>query len=231
MLWNTCPSGVVDGGSNVADGFAAFAACWASVHLRLQGGCLLRVLRGELRERVGVLRLQRRVALECRDRVGGLVLLLEGGRERAPVGRVARIGVRLLLKVRDVRAARAARAEEVLQRIADTRSAGADAEQRERGRECDCQPDVDPLGVVSQAREEQLVLPLGRLLAARRLRRRCYRCCGASIRPRAALAVLRTSCHSLSPVRYLVLPSTTVSSTRSGEPPNTTAAAGSSTGW
>ena len=52
--------------------------------------------------------------------------------------------------------------------------------------------DVDPLGVVPQPLEEELLLPLRRLRACAGVR---YRGRGASIRRRAALAVLRTSCH------------------------------------
>ncbi len=51
-----------------------------------------------------------------------------------------------------------------------------------------------------------------------------------SICLRAALAVLRTSCHAVSPWRYRVCPSTTVSITLAGELPKTAADDGSSTG-
>jgi hypothetical protein len=79
--------------------------------------------------------------------------------------------------------------------------AGADAEEDEAGGEDEREEDEHPLGVHAQPREEELVLPalvldaLGlRLALGGRLR---Y----ASIRLRAALAMLRTSCHALSPCR------------------------------
>jgi len=188
------------------------------------------VLRRELLQRARVLGAQRGVAREGGDRVRRAVLLLVRGGEVAPVGGVLRVLVDLVLEVRDRWAAAAVRVEEVLQRARDTARAGADTQEREGGGEADRQEDVDPLRVVPEPREEQLLLPLRRLLAVR-LRRRRYGSRRPSICPRAALAMLRTSGHSLSPVRYLVVPSTIVSSTRSGEPPYTTAAAGSSTGW
>src|SRR5205085_11415721 len=53
----------------------------------------------------------------------------------------------------------------------------------------------------------------------------------ASIRLRAFAALCRSSCHSNPPLSYRASPSTRVAITRSGLPPKTTAAAGSSHGW
>ena len=64
-----------------------------------------------------------------------------------------------------------------------------------RAAEDDGQQEEDALRVHAQPAEEELVLParVARVALLRRRRRRGY----ASIRLRAALAVLRTSCHSL----------------------------------
>ena len=62
--------------------------------------------------------------------------------------------------------------------------------------EDDGERDKGPLRVVAKPLEEELLLPLRRLL----LVRRGYRGCGASILRRAALAVLRTSRHWFSPL-------------------------------
>src|SRR3712207_9296431 len=53
---------------------------------------------------------------------------------------------------------------------------------------------------------------------------------GDSSRSRALCAAAVSSCHSLPPFRYLGSPPTIVKSTRSGDPPKTTATAGSSQG-
>src|SRR5206468_2676683 len=101
----------------------------------------------------------------------------------------------LLLELRDRRAAGAlAEVERVLQRVGDAVRAGADAEEHEAEAEDEREQHERPLGVHAQPLEEQLLLPLRRLLLPRGGYRR-----GAlglrSIRPRAALAMLRTSRH------------------------------------
>ena len=74
---------------------------------------------------------------------------------------------------------------------------GADAEEHEAEPEHDGEEHERPLRVVAQALEEQLLLPLGRaLLAGPPLRTARLR--ASSIRARAALAMLRTSRHSVS---------------------------------
>src|SRR3954447_1823274 len=150
------------------------------------------VLRCELRVSGLVLRLQCRVALERADRLLRALLLLVGGRQVAPRRRVLRILVDLLLQAADRGAAATrAAAEGALEDVAEPVRAGADTEQHEAEDERDGEEDVGPLGVVAEPREEQLLLPLGRL---RLLVGRSYRC-GPSILRRTALAVLRTSRH------------------------------------
>src|SRR5262249_5147613 len=138
-------------------------------------------------------------------RVVGAAVLLVLGREASPGGRVLRI-LRGLLHEPGDRAAAARRSadslEEVLELVADAGRARADAEEDEAEGEEDREEREHPLRMPAQPVEEELVLPLrvaGRLLRLRGSggRRRCY----ASIRRRAAHAVLRTSSHAVSPWR------------------------------
>src|SRR3954471_3143637 len=150
------------------------------------------VLRRELRVPGLVLRLQRRVALERGDSLLCALLLLVGGREVAPRRRILGILVDLLLEAADRGAAATrAAAERALEDVAEPVRAGTDTEEHEAEDERDREEDVGPLRVVAEPREEQLLLPLGRL---RLLVGRSYRC-GPSILRRTALAVLRTSRH------------------------------------
>src|SRR5207253_1493412 len=85
--------------------------------------------------------------------------------------------------------------------------------------------DEHPLRLPAQAREEHLLL-YGAVAAA------AASACSllASMRLRALAAALRSSYQGNTSFRYLSSPSTRVASTNCGEPPNTTAAAGSSHG-
>src|SRR5436190_203311 len=118
---------------------------------------------GERVQDVEVLGLDLRGALERRDRLGILAVLLVVAGEREVRLNVAGVRVDLLLLVFDPRAGRAAAAaaEKPPQAVADAGRAGADAERDEADREGEREQDVDDLRVPAQAREEELVFPAG----------------------------------------------------------------------
>ena len=91
---------------------------------------------------------------------------------------------------------------QLFENVADPGRARADAEEHERGDQGDGEEVPEEPAVVAQPREEELVLPFLVLdpLGLRR-RRGVARPGYASIRCRAALAVLRTSGHSVTPRR------------------------------
>src|SRR5262245_18735474 len=165
----------------------------------LLGGCAAQVDARELLEDVLVLRAQDRIALEGDDRIVQLVVRLELDREVVPQLRLLRMRLGLAAQGGGRRAARRGALEEVLEDVADAGRARADAEEDEPGREDEGEEHEHPLRVDAQPREEELVFP-ALVLDALRLRLALGRRLGyASMRLRAALAMLRTSCHALSP--------------------------------
>ena len=194
------------------------------VHVLLQILSLRAFERRELREPLRILRPERRVRGQCADRLLRTLLVLVRSREVVPGLRVGRILLRLLQRARDRRPARAA-LEEVVEEVAEARVvSGADAEEDEAAGEDDRQEDEDPLRLAPDPGEEEGLLG-GAQLPATALGG------AASIRLRALAALRRSSCHTNPPLSYRASPSTRVVMTRSGLPPRTTAAAGSSTGW
>src|SRR5262249_23320904 len=155
----------------------------------------------------------RQVGRERLGRLVELLVLLELVGIGEPRGRRFRVLDGRLLQRRLRLAAGARPGEEVLEHLADARRPGTDPEEHEAEDEHAGEQDEDHLAVLPQPAEEQLLLvarPLGLLGPRGRVRR--Y----GSIRLRAALAVLRTSCHAVSPWRYRVVPSTIVSRTEAG---------------
>src|SRR5262249_37424647 len=151
---------------------------------------------GDLLQRRLVLRLELDVALERGRSPVGLLVRLELRREGPPGCRVLRVLLRLLLQ-RGERAAAARAGEQALHRIGDPGRAGPDADDDEAPREHEGEEDEHPLRVAAQAAGEELILPALVLDPLRLGRRLGY----ASIRRRAALAMLRTSGHASSPCR------------------------------
>ena len=230
-LANALPNGVVVGGPKADAGDSC------SRHLLLGGGVVVRVvgreravLGCELGERALVLRPQRGVALERAHRVLRPLLLLVGGREVAPGRRVVRVLRDLLLQARDRRAAARAEVEGVLERVADPGRAGADAEEdeaeRERRRRAARRPTSRGPGGAGRRAPPATAAASACAELPLRCEARAF-CAGRRLRCCVPLATAAPRFPSGSGC----LPSTIVSSTRSGEPPKTTAAAGSSTGW
>src|SRR5205823_4225487 len=98
-------------------------------------------------------------------------------------------------------------------------------EEDEAARKDEREEHEHPPRLTANAGEEQLLLAGAQLTAATALP-----AVAPSIRLRAAAALCCSSCHSNPPFSYRGSPSTRVLRTRSELPPNTTAAAGSSTG-
>src|SRR5918996_2509821 len=175
---------------------------------------------GELLEAVRVVRPQLRVALEGGDRLRDAALALESVRELELRVGVARVLFDLLASLVDRRAALGASLlQDVLEDVAEAGAgdAGADAENDEAQPEREREESKDPLRPAPQPGEEHQVFG-------------CTSGSALSMHARAAAALRRSSSQSNPPLSYRGSPSTTVSSTRSGEPPKTTATAGSSHG-
>ena len=185
--------------SRIVPGCEVVGAHLVDLRALLRGRRLLQVERGELAQRVGVLRSQRDVALERLDRAVGVAGCLLRRREIPERLGVLRVVEHALLGVGDGR--RAASTCRVADDVAEADATGADAEADEPEREDEREEEEHPLRMPAKPREEHGVLDYDVGSA----------CC--SSRPRALRAASISSSHVFPPFSYRGLPDTSVATT------------------